>query len=170
MTVDFDLLRARAAAFSARSKIHSHVHSALMSSKAMPISSAHALTEPRAMSSMSGLWWQDCEDSLDHYLICDPLWTIVISCCHQRSELLRSDPRTRLGLCASWFMVAAVGCSLLMLPCHQVGAQKWNCSFYCERTPLAGSESPFWICQGVFKRDGVPLSSLRSIQLPCENK
>lgn len=29
----------------------------------------------------------DCEDDLDHYLCCDPLWTIVGSCSSGQSEL-----------------------------------------------------------------------------------
>ena len=38
------------------------------------------------------------EDSLNHYLCCDPLWTAVISCSFRRTELLWSDPVSRLGL------------------------------------------------------------------------
>ena len=36
-------------------------------------------------------------DSLDHYLCCDPLWTVVISCTHGHSELLQASPLTKLG-------------------------------------------------------------------------
>ena len=41
---------------------------------------------------------EDGQDSLNHYLTCDPLWSIVCSCAGTRVELLGDTPVQRLGL------------------------------------------------------------------------
>ena len=41
----------------------------------------------------------DCVDDLEHYINCDPLWTVVISCSSGLSELLHAGPHTKFGLC-----------------------------------------------------------------------
>ena len=57
-----------------------------------------------------------CEavDSLEHYLCCDPMWTILISCSKGGTELLQSSPSTRLGFGAdpmAWLQRLAIAFS-----------------------------------------------------------
>ena len=40
-------------------------------------------------------------DSLEHYLCCEPLWRIIISCSHGDKELLKASPATKLGFGSS---------------------------------------------------------------------
>ena len=56
---------------------------------------------------------QGCEDSLDHYLCCEPLWTAVKSVSFKRTVLLQSDPLTRTGLDGSseWLQMIAIAFS-----------------------------------------------------------
>ena len=56
----------------------------------------------------------DCTDSLNHYLICDPLWSIVISCSSNQCEHLRCGPFSKLGLEASpmiWWRMLSIAFS-----------------------------------------------------------
>ena len=57
--------------------------------------SSSRLHEDRRLSCVFGC---GAEDTLDHYLCCDPLWTAVISNSFLRLELLWSRPMKRLGL------------------------------------------------------------------------
>ena len=53
----------------------------------------------------------DNDDSLDHYLVCDPLWTAVISVSFKKTELLWTRPMTKLGLIdtsGEWLQMLAV--------------------------------------------------------------
>jgi len=54
-----------------------------------------------------------CEDNLDHYLCCDPLWTAVISASFRKTELLRSGLFAKLGLGGShaWLQMMAIAFS-----------------------------------------------------------
>ena len=52
---------------------------------------------------------QDCKDDLEHYLVCDPLWTIVISCSHGQSELLQASPHSKFGFPSCTFDLTAHG-------------------------------------------------------------
>ena len=54
---------------------------------------------------------EDCTDSLDHYVVCDPLWSIVISCASSQSEHLRCGPLSKLGFGASpmsWWRMLSI--------------------------------------------------------------
>ena len=42
-----------------------------------------------------------CDDSLEHYMSCDPLWTAVISTSYKRTELLQTDLFFRFGFSCS---------------------------------------------------------------------
>ena len=56
------------------------------------------------------------EDELDHYLCCDPLWTLVISSSFRREELLSASPLQRIGLDSNsmqWLQMLSVA-----LPCY----------------------------------------------------
>ena len=56
----------------------------------------------------------DCTDSLNHYVICDPLWSIVISCSSNQCEHLRCGPFSKLGLEASpmiWWRMLSIAFS-----------------------------------------------------------
>jgi hypothetical protein len=79
---------------------------------------------------------QGCEDDLEHYLICDPLWTVVISCSSGQSELLHAGPFTKLGLAFDdssivWWKKIAIAFSCYhaikmshrfeILSCHESG-------------------------------------------------
>ena len=54
-----------------------------------------------------------CIDEFDHYLVCDALWTAVISCSFKRTELLQSSPLTKLGLDGSeaWLQMLTIAFS-----------------------------------------------------------
>ena len=59
---------------------------------------------------------QGCEDDLEHYLVCDPLWTIVISCSSGQSELLHAGPHSKFGFPFSahsiaWWKMLAIAFS-----------------------------------------------------------
>jgi hypothetical protein len=63
---------------------------------------------------MRCLFGCDAKDELSHYLICDPLWTCVISCSYRRTELLYRDPFERLGLVSphyEWLRMLAIAFS-----------------------------------------------------------
>ena len=67
--------------------------------------------EPKRLTCIFGC---DAEDSLDHYLRCDPLWTAVISNSFKRSELLWCCPTTKLGLISpsmEWLQMCVVAFS-----------------------------------------------------------
>ena len=53
------------------------------------------------------------QDELDHYIVCEPLWTAVISCSFKQTELLQSSPFTKLGLDGSmaWLQMLAIAFS-----------------------------------------------------------
>ena len=51
--------------------------------------------ESERLSCIFGCGGDDC---LDHYLVCDPLWTAVISTSFKRAELLWTRPMIKLGL------------------------------------------------------------------------
>ena len=60
-------------------------------------------------------------DSLEHYLSCDPLWTIVISCSLGDKELLQVSPATKLGFGPSSFAwLQRSVCCFQLLSCYQV--------------------------------------------------
>ena len=64
--------------------------------------------EDRRMSCVFGC---EADAALDHYLVCDPLWTAVISNTFKRIELLYADPFTKLGMCensSEWLQMMAV--------------------------------------------------------------
>jgi len=56
----------------------------------------------------------DAPDNLDHYLSCDPLWTMVISNSFKREELLSASPLQKLGLTDNskeWLQMLAIAFS-----------------------------------------------------------
>ena len=57
---------------------------------------------------------EDGRDELEHYLVCEPLWTAVISHSFKRSELLQGGPIDRLSLCClseEWMQMIAIAFS-----------------------------------------------------------
>ena len=55
-----------------------------------------------------------CKDNLNHYLCCDPLWTVVISCSSRQSEHLHASPCLKLGLygpSSLWCQLTAIAFS-----------------------------------------------------------
>ena len=67
--------------------------------------------EDRRMSCIFGC---QADDALEHYLVCDPLWTAVISNTFKRVELLYADPFTKLGMCensSEWCQMMSVAFS-----------------------------------------------------------
>ena len=54
----------------------------------------------------------DCDDELEHYLVCDPLWTILVCCAGLSAEWLTRGVDSKLGLhnpnrCSILLMVVA---------------------------------------------------------------
>ena len=66
------------------------------------------MNEPSRLSCIFGC---EADDSLAHYLCCDPLWTAVISNSFKNVELLQSDPATKLGFVntsTDWLQMTAL--------------------------------------------------------------
>ena len=75
-------------------------------------------------SKLTCIFGCEADDSLAHYLRCEPLWTAVISNSFKRVELLQADPMTKLGLAHSpkeWMQMTALAfaCYHSLKLCHR---------------------------------------------------
>jgi len=92
-------------------KLGARVSMAVVKSWANAWTTSTRMHEPQLLPCIFGC--PNCEDSLDHYLCCDPLWTAVISCSFKYAELLQAGPFSKLGLGGSsaWLQMLAIAFS-----------------------------------------------------------